>query len=98
MVNSVARFLNSIGAVSYGGKAGYDVIDEGYIVSVQTSEAGIFEPVVEVGAQVDIDRVLTRVLDPYQGYVKEEIVADYNSVMFFRYSDPLSTLTPSPSG
>ena len=53
------------GAVSYDGKAGYipDVIEESHLMSIQTSEAGIFEPLVEVEAQVDAGDVLARIID-----------------------------------
>lgn len=91
VVDSVTRFLNRIGAVTYDGKAGYipDVIDEGHLVSIQTTEAGIFEPQVEVEAQVSAGDVLARIIDPYEGCVREEITASCDGVVFFMHSDPL---------
>lgn len=91
VVDSVTRFLNRIGAISYDGKAGYipDVIDEGHLVSIQTSEAGIFVPTVGVEAQVSEGDVLARIIDPYEGCVREEIRASCDGVVFFRHSDPL---------
>ena len=91
VVDSVTRFLNRIGAISYDGKAGYipDVIEESHLVSVQTREAGIFEPLVEVEAQVNAGDVIARVIDPYEGSVRQEIIAECDSVVFFRHSDPL---------
>lgn len=91
VVDSVTRFLNSVGAVSYDGRAGYvsDLIDEGHLVSIQTVEAGIFEPLVDVDAQVTAGTVLARILDPYEGRVREEVTASCDGVVFFRHSDPL---------
>ena len=91
VVDSVTRFLNRIGAVSYDGRAGYvaDVVDEGHMACVQTPEAGIFEPLVEVEAQVSAGDVLARIIDPYEGCVRHEVVAECDGVVFFRHSDPL---------
>ena len=91
VVDSVTRFLNRIGAVSYDDKAGYipDVIEESHLISVQTTEAGIFEPLVEVEAQVNEGDLLARVIDPYEGCVRQEIRASCDGVVFFRHSDPL---------
>ena len=91
VVDSVTRFLNRIGAVSYDGKAGYnpDIIEESHLVSIQTTEAGIFEPLVEVEAQVNAGDVIARVINPYEGSVRQEIIAECDSVVFFRHSDPL---------
>lgn len=91
VVDSVIRFLNSVGAVSYDGKAGYvpDVIEESHLISIQNTEAGFFEPAVEVDSQVSEGDVLARILDPYEGCVREEIRASADGVVFFRHSDPL---------
>ena len=43
----------------------------------------------EVEAQVDAGDVLARVIDPYEGNVRQEIVAGCDGVVFFRHSDPL---------
>ncbi len=91
VINSVTRFLTRIGAITYHGRAGHqsDVIEEDHLISIQTPEAGIFEPMTEVEAQVSEGDLIARVLDPYEGDVRCEIRAVCDGVVFFRHSDPL---------
>lgn len=91
VVDSITRFLDKVGVIRYSGKAGYvpDVIDEGHMVSVQSTSAGIFEPLVEVKMAVSEGDVLGRITDPYEGFVREEIRATCDGVVFFRHADPL---------
>lgn len=91
VVNAVTRFLNRIGAVSYHERAGFmsDVIEESHLVSIQTGSSGIFEPATEVEAQVTEGDVIARIIDPYEGNVREEIRASCDGVVFFRHADPL---------
>ena len=91
LLSQKGDYLKPVGAVSYDGKAGYvsDVVDEGHLVPVQTLEAGIFEPAVEVDSLVEEGDVLARIIDPYEGRVRQEILAPCDGVVFFRHSDPL---------
>lgn len=91
VVNSVTRFLNKIGAVTYDGRSGFvsDVIEDSHMVNIQNRQSGIFEPLVDVEAQVSAGDVLARVIDPYEGNVREEIRAEVDGVVFFRHSRPL---------
>ena len=91
VVDSITRFLDKVGVISYSGKAGYvpDVIEESHLVSIQTSSAGIFEPDVEVKTLVSEGDLLARILDPYEGCVREEVRATCDGVVFFRHADPL---------
>lgn len=91
VIDGVMRFLNRIGAIRCPWKAGSvsDVIDEADLMSVKTGMSGIFESAVGDDAWVFRGDVLARVIDPYDGSVREAIRAPEDGVVFFQHSDPL---------
>lgn len=91
VIDGVMRFLNRIGVIKCPWRAGFvsDVIDEGDLLSVKTTESGIFESVAPEDAWVFEGDVLASVIDPYDGSVRETIRAPEDGVVFFQHADPL---------
>lgn len=90
-VASVMRFLSRMGIIKYHGHSGYiaSVVYEKDLVSVKTKEAGIFRSLKKVNEEVNFGDVIAEIIDPYEGYVKMQIVAPTDGVVFFAHNEPL---------
>ena len=60
------------------------------MVSVRTGKAGLFEPAVSVGEEVERGRILARIIDTYEGEVIEELTAPVDGIVFFMHGEPLT--------
>ena len=60
------------------------------MVSVRTGKAGLFDPSVEVGAEVEQGQILARIIDAYEGEVMEELRAPVDGIVFFMHGEPLT--------
>lgn len=91
-VRSILTFLNKEGIAEYHGHDGYisQVVEDTDMVSVRTRSAGIFESAVRVGAEVGKGQVLARILDPYEGEVKEVLKSPVDGIVFFEHDAPLT--------
>lgn len=91
-VRSVLTFLSKEGIVDYHGHDGYVslVVEDTDLIPVRTREAGIFEGAVKVGEEVDKGQVLARIIDPYEGEVKETLTSPVDGIVFFAHNDPLT--------
>ncbi len=91
-VLSVLKFLASQGIVDYKGNKTHKpkVIADVDLVSVQTSKSGIFEPLVNVGEEIEEGQPLANIVDPYDGEITETLYAPVDSIVFFMHSDPLT--------
>lgn len=91
-VRSILTFLSKEGIVEYKGHDGYisQVVEDTDMISVRTSQAGIFESKVKVGVEVTKGQVLAKVIDPYEGEVKEKIKSPSDGIVFFAHNDPLT--------
>lgn len=90
-VASVMRFLSRMGIIKYHGHSGYiaSVVYEKDLVSVKTKEAGIFRSLKKVNEEVNFGEVIAEIIDPYEGYVKMQIMAPTDGVVFFTHNEPL---------
>ena len=90
-VASVMRFLSRMGIIKYHGHSGYiaSVVYEKDMVPVKTKEAGIFRSLKKVNEDVNFGEVIAEIIDPYEGYVKMQIMAPTDGVVFFTHNEPL---------
>ena len=90
-VASVMRFLSRMGIIKYHGHRGYiaSVVYEKDMVPVKTKEAGIFRSLKKVNEEVNFGEVIAEIIDPYEGYVKMQIMAPTDGVVFFTHNEPL---------
>lgn len=90
-VASVMRFLSRMGIIKYHGHSGYiaSVIYEKDLMPVKTKEAGIFRRLKHEGDDVQFGEVVAEIIDPYEGYVKMQIISPTDGVIFFAHNEPL---------
>ena len=90
-VASVMRFLSRMGIIKYHEHSGYiaSVVYEKDMVPVKTKEAGIFRSLKKVNEEVNFGEVIAEIIDPYEGYVKMQIMAPTDGVVFFTHNEPL---------
>lgn len=91
-IRGILTFLNKQGILDYHGHDGYHscVVRDVDMVPVRTGKAGLFDPLVEVGAEVEQGQVLARILDAYEGEVMEELRAPVDGIVFFMHGEPLT--------
>jgi predicted deacylase len=90
-ISGVLRFLTRMGVMKYECHAGYisHVLHEEDLADVFAQRAGIFKPIVEVGEDVKYGAKMAEILDPFDGTVREEIVASTDGIVFFAHNTPL---------
>lgn len=90
-VAAILRFLTRMGIIRYESHSGYisHVIKEEDLTSVNTMSGGIFCSKVQVGADVRYGNVMAEIIDPYEGYIKETILAPTDGIVFFAHSEAL---------
>ena len=95
-VASVMRFLSRMGIIKYHGHSGYiaSVIYEKDLMPVKTKEAGIFRRLKHEGDDVQFGEVVAEIIDPYEGYVKMQIISPTDGVIFFAHNEPLVMENP----
>ena len=65
------------------------LIDEAELVAVQARHAGILQRLMGVGCAVRPGDVMSRIIDPLNGNILEEVKATVNGVIFFSHHRPL---------
>ncbi len=90
-VASVLRFLTRMGIIRYESHSGYisHVIMEKDLTDVHTLSGGIFKGLVSPGEDVRYGHALAEIIDPYEGFVKETLLAPTDGIVFFAHTDPL---------
>lgn len=90
-VASVLRFLTRMGIIRYESHSGYisHVIMEKDLTDVHTLSGGIFKGLVSPGEDVRYGHVLAEIIDPYEGFVKETLLAPTDGIVFFAHTEPL---------
>ena len=90
-VASVLRFLTRMGIIRYESHSGYisHVIMEKDLTDVHTLSGGIFEGLVSPGEDVRYGHALAEIIDPYEGFVKETLLAPTDGIVFFAHTEPL---------
>ncbi len=91
-VLSVLNFLASLGIVKYSipKLPVSKVIMDTELVSVRTSESGIFEALVKAGDSVEMGQPLANILHPYESEIIETLYAPVDGKIFFIHNDPLT--------
>ena len=90
-VASVLRFLTRMGIIRYESHSGYisHVIMEKDLTDVHTLSGGIFKGLVSPGEDVRYGHALAEIIDPYEGFVKETLIAPTDGIVFFAHTEPL---------
>lgn len=92
-VAAVLRFLTRMGIVRYESHSGYisHVIMEEDLSNIHAGSGGIFRGLVKPGEDVRYGNLLAEIIDPYEGTVKETIVAPTDGIVFFAHTENLIT-------
>lgn len=91
-VRGILTFMHKQGIVEYHGHDGYlsQVVRDVDMISVRTAKAGLFDPLVEVGAEVEQGQILARIIDAYEGEIIDELAAPVDGIVFFMHGEPLT--------
>lgn len=91
-VLSVLNFMSAQGLVKYSGPAPAPskIVKDTDLVSVQTSESGIFEALVKAGDDVKVGQPLANIVHPYESEINETLYAPCDGKIFFIHNEPLT--------
>ncbi len=91
-VLSIMNFLSAQGIIKYSFPRLEEsvVISDTELISVRTSESGIFEPLVRAGDIVSIGQPLANIIHPYESEIIETLYAPIDSKVFFIHNEPLT--------
>ena len=91
-VLAVMNFLSAQGIIRYQVPvlAESKVIIDTELVSVRTSESGVFEPLVKAGEEVRVGQPLANIIHPYESELIETLYAPVNGKIFFIHNAPLT--------
>lgn len=92
MVETVLNFMIEEGILIGKGYQGYhsQVVDDSCMVAVRPYSAGMFCSEIKVGKRVQKGRELACITDPYDGSVREKIVAPVEGTVFFVHNRPMT--------
>ncbi|MDO4463027.1 MAG: M14 family metallopeptidase [Bacillota bacterium] len=92
-VAAVLRFLTRMGIIRYESHSGYisHVIMEDDLTNIHATCGGIFRGLVKAGEDVRYGHKMAEIIDPYEGGVKETIVAPTDGIVFFTHTEDLIT-------
>ena len=90
-VAAVLRFLKRMGLIRYESHSGYisHVLYEKDLSDVHTNRAGIFRGKVHAGDDVRYGNEMAEIIDPYDGSVRETILAPTDGIVFFAHTKAL---------
>jgi len=91
-MRGILTFLQKQGIVEYQGHDGYlsKVVNDVDMVSVRTTGAGMFDPIVSVGEKVEQGQTLAYLVDACEGDVIETLRAPVDGIVFFMHGDALT--------
>ena len=91
-VLAVMNFLSAQGIIRYQVPvlAESKVITDTELVSVRTSESGVFEPLVRAGEDVRVGQPLANIIHPYESELIETLYAPVDGRIFFIHNAPLT--------
>ena len=91
-VLAVMNFLSAQGIIRYQVPVLTEskVITDTELVSVRTSESGVFEPLVKAGEDVRVGQPLANIIHPYESELIETLYAPVDGKIFFIHNDPLT--------
>lgn len=90
-VSAILRFLTRMGIIRYESHSGYisHVIMEQDLTDVYAESGGIFRGLVKPGEDVRYGYPLAEVIDPYEGFIKETIIAPTDGIVFFAHTEAM---------
>ena len=90
-VLSVMNFLSAQNIIRYQVPvlAESKVVTDTELVSVRTSESGVFEPLVKAGEEVKTGQPLANIIHPYESELIETLYAPVDGKIFFIHNAPL---------
>lgn len=90
-VAAVLRFLKRMGIIRYDSHSGFisHVLYESDLSNVNADTAGIFKGMVHAGDDVRYGMEMAKIIDPYDGSVRETILAPTDGIVFFAHSESL---------
>ena len=91
-VLAVMNFLSAQGIIRYQGPEVQRsiLVQDTELISVRTSESGIFEPLVKAGEKVVVGQPLASILHPYESELIETLYAPVDGKVFFIHNKPLT--------
>ena len=91
-VLAVMNFLSAQGIIRYQVPvlAESKVITDTELVSVRTSESGVFEPLIKAGEDVRVGQPLANIIHPYESELIETLYAPVDGRLFFIHNAPLT--------
>lgn len=91
-VLAVMNFLSAQGIIRYQGPETQRpvLVQDTELISVRTSESGIFEPLVKAGEKVAVGQPLASILHPYESELIETLYAPVDGKVFFIHNEPLT--------
>lgn len=91
-IRGILTFMGKQGIVNCHLHDGYhsQVVSDLEMLSVRTAEAGLFEPLVNVGDEVVKGQKLAKIIDAYEGETIDELTAPADGVIFFMHGDALT--------
>lgn len=91
-VRGILTFFHKQGIADYHGHDGYQsqVVKDADMVSVRTTGAGLFNPVVSVGEEVEKGQILACLIDACEGEIIEELRAPVDGIVFFMHGEALT--------
>lgn len=91
-VRGILNFLAGQGILRYKGHEGYisQVVDDRELISVRTHVAGFFESCVREGEEVLKGQLLARIIDTYEGEVRDSLYAPQDGIVLFRHDEPMT--------
>ncbi|MDO4308911.1 MAG: M14 family metallopeptidase [Eubacteriales bacterium] len=92
MVEAVMNFMIEEGIIVGRGYRGYhsQVVDDSSMVAVRPYSAGMFRCGIKVSQRVLKGQELAYITDPYDGSVREKIVAPVTGTVFFVHNRPMT--------
>ena len=89
-IESVLTFLGRQGILEYEPTLTdtSTVVEEGELFNIKTPRAGLFQPLVTVGASVKKNQPMAQIIDPYEGEVIETLTSHQDGRVFFIQDKP----------
>lgn len=92
-LSAVLRFLTRMGIIRYESHSGFisHIIKEEDLTDVYVGKGGIFRGLVKPGEYVRYGYPIAEIKDPYEGFIKEAIIAPTSGIVFFAHTEALIT-------
>lgn len=90
-LSAVLRFLTRMGIIRYESHSGFisHIIMEDDLTDVYVEKGGIFRGLVKPGEYVRYGYPIAEIRDPYEGFIKEAIIAPTSGIVFFAHTEAL---------